>query len=103
MNKLKILKNSVNSTLLLSLVILICLTFALICFPLACYTLIERKDGKDIVFYSEELANCCYIDFDHAKSNLNNIYCKLEETLDMENCATTAFRDMEMLNMKLTK
>lgn len=90
MNKLKILKNSINSTLLLSLVILICLTFALICFPLACYTLVERKDGKDIAFYSEELADCCYIDFEHPKSNLNNIYCKLEETLDMENCATTA-------------
>ncbi len=83
MNKLKILKNSINSTLLLSLVILIC-------FPLACYTLVERKDGKDIAFYSEELADCCYIDFEHPKSNLNNIYCKLEETLDMENCATTA-------------
>ncbi len=90
MNKLKILKNSINSTLLLSLVILICLTFALICFPLACYTLVERKDGKDFAFYSEELADCCYIDFEHPKSNLNNIYCKLEETLDMENCATTA-------------
>ncbi len=90
MNKLKILKNSINSTLLLSLVILICLTFALICFPLACYTLVERKDGEDIEYYSEEFADCCYIDFEHPDSNLNNIYCKLEETLDMENFATTA-------------
>lgn len=85
MNKLKILKINISSTSVLSIVILLCLLFALIFLPMSINELMGYENNDDLELYSEELADYCVIDFP------KYFYKDLCTTFDMENYAGTAY------------
>ena len=87
MNKLRILKSSLFSTALLSIVILIATSFIMVVFPLAYYQSFARISDDDIAGYSEDIADYSAVSF---ASLENHQYYNLCKTFDMENFAGTA-------------
>ncbi len=86
MNNLKILKTSILSTALLSIVILIAMSFTMVVLPLAYYPSIAKISNEDVVGYSKDIADYCVINF----YGLDNYqYHNLCKTFDMENFAGT--------------
>ncbi len=86
MNNLKILKTSILSTALLSIVILIAMSFTMVVLPLAYYPSIAKISNEDVVGYSKDIADYCVINF----YELDNYqYQNLCKTFDMENFAGT--------------
>lgn len=87
MNKLKLLKDSILSTALLSFVIWFCIASTLIVFPIFYSLSIDLEEDVDIDIYSEDIADYCVVNFE----NVNQYYVELCKTFDMENYAGLAY------------
>ena len=86
MNKLKILKISISSTALLSIVILIAMSFTLVVFPLSYYQSLAKVNFEDMVGYDDSIADYCAVNF----YATNNHYEELCKTFDMNSFAGIA-------------
>ena len=85
MNKLKILKRNLYSTVILTFAMFICLLCSLLILPIGINYLIGWGDDKNLEFYSEQLAEYCVIEFP------SDFYKYLETKFDMENFAGIAY------------
>ena len=93
MNKFKMLKNSISSTIVLTTVIWFCITVAMMFLPICIEATKPYVFENDMVIYSEEIADYAFVHFAKRSSGLTNfeLYGNLEKRgVDMENFAGTA-------------